>query len=483
MLSKRIVLCVIVLGLVALTASAQVVPTTPSLVKIEGEPLTIHVGADGSFQIFNSAVPGSGQIFPSSCNNTADMGFFARVGTTLIAPDFRGSSHGCGSATGGLGTYTPWGKVGLTGPTGDGSLGSPFTVTVRLAGGGVSVTNTITYVNGQNYFKVKSSISSSGSARVNFFLGADIYLASSDAGLFTYNTDLAAPGGMDCGTTGNRYYIFLIPITPATRFTASGYSDVWSQIGRGVLDNDTTGTTCVDNGAAIEWDNVLGGGTSGEITSAVSFGDIPRIQGLQGFFVSLSPNETKALAGDTLTFDVTTSHSEDAQFNAPLELSVEGIPDGMEATLDHTSVAAPGDGTAKLTVKIGNNVFPMTYRGLSVVATGKNASDEVETHAGSASIEVVCEPPFILSLPASQPQSQTVKKGSPVTIAVHAESTGAAAYQWYRGVAPLVGSPVEGATSAEFTTGPINELQQYWVRVSNACGTADSQTATIIPVD
>src|SRR5688572_33148025 len=41
---------------------------------ISGSPLTIHVADDTSFQIFNAAIPGAGQIFPSDCTSTADMG-------------------------------------------------------------------------------------------------------------------------------------------------------------------------------------------------------------------------------------------------------------------------------------------------------------------------------------------------------------------------------------------------------------------------
>src|SRR5688572_33450236 len=53
---------------------------------ISGSPLTIHVGDDMSFQIFNTAVPGQGQIFPSSCASTADMGVFVDLGGVLYAP-------------------------------------------------------------------------------------------------------------------------------------------------------------------------------------------------------------------------------------------------------------------------------------------------------------------------------------------------------------------------------------------------------------
>ena len=79
--------------------SAPLAPPTLSI--INGNPLTINVASDNSYQIFNSNVGSAGQIFPSSQTTTADMGWFVDINGTLYAPRF--SEHG-GTATGGLGT-------------------------------------------------------------------------------------------------------------------------------------------------------------------------------------------------------------------------------------------------------------------------------------------------------------------------------------------------------------------------------------------
>ena len=57
--------------------------TAPQIVTINGDPLKINVAADGSFQVFNAAVPGSGQIFPTGCN-FGDMGVFEGRRAMLI---------------------------------------------------------------------------------------------------------------------------------------------------------------------------------------------------------------------------------------------------------------------------------------------------------------------------------------------------------------------------------------------------------------
>jgi hypothetical protein len=457
-------------------AGAFAQTASPTVRKIVGDPLTIHFGSDTSFQIFNSAVPGSGQIYPSSCQETADMGVFANIDGTLYAPNFR--NRACGTATSQLGTFTPW-AGSISEIRGNGTSTSPFSVTSRVTapGTGVSIAVTISYVNGQNYFRVRKSISSTTQRNINLYFGADIYLASSDAGIYLYEPQLQAVGGHDCATPST-YNILFIPITAADGYTASRYSDVWRQIGLNSLDNDTAEEGCLDNGASLVWQNALRGRLTNEISSAVSFGDIPPASAFAGFSVSVTPDTVTALPGQVLEFDVTTVHSEDAGFNAPLNLTLSGVPEGMTAELDQTLIPAPGSGHAKLTVKVGPEIFPQLYQTMAVVADSGE-----ERRGGAVKIDVLCDPPFILSLPSSQPQSQTVTRGATARLSVKSERLGAAKYQWYRGPAPLTYTPIAGANSAEYTTPPVNAIEQYWVRITNACGSADSSTATVVPTN
>ena len=99
MLSRSLLLrsLIAVAVLVPAVAFGQTAPSGPQIVTINGNPLKINVAADASFQVFNSAVPGSGQIFPTSCQY-GDMGVFADINGTLFAPALR--THTCGTATG-----------------------------------------------------------------------------------------------------------------------------------------------------------------------------------------------------------------------------------------------------------------------------------------------------------------------------------------------------------------------------------------------
>ena len=79
----------------------------------------------------------------------------------------------------------------------------------------------------------------------------------------------------------------------------------------------------------------------------------------------------------------------------------------------------------------------------------------------------------------SQPQRGTVQSGQPATLRVRADGAGPLRYQWYRGSRRDTSTPMDGATRQDYTTPPLSETTSYWVRVSNAAGSVDSDTATV----
>jgi hypothetical protein len=256
--------------------AAQAAPTFST---ISGNPLQINVGSDNSYQVFNTAAPGLGQIYPSSATETADMGWFVRVGNTLHSPNFGG--HPGGTATGGLGSATPFNEVSLSPVNGAGTTASPFTVSVVNVVGstGLTATKTISYVDGDSYFTERFRLVNLGTSVVQatVFLGSDIFLASSDSGVPYLEPTSSSPGGRTCAGVVPEYTILHIPLTPATRYTAVTYSSVWSQIGQGGNLDNTVATGCIDNGAALQWDVTIQPGGSATILAGTSFGPVPPI--------------------------------------------------------------------------------------------------------------------------------------------------------------------------------------------------------------
>jgi hypothetical protein len=77
------------------------------------------------------------------------------------------------------------------------------------------------------------------------------------------------------------------------------------------------------------------------------------------------------------------------------------------------------------------------------------------------------------------PRNQTVSAGQTATLSVTATGTEPLSYQWYAGQRGDTTALVTNATAASYTTPPLTSAASYWVRVSNAADSADSQTATV----
>jgi hypothetical protein len=235
----------------------------PATVTIAGSPLTVVVGGDTSMQVYNTNVPGTGQFYPPDCTagQTADSGIFATIGGLVYGPDF--DNHPCGSASN---TYVPWTPVSLSPVTGTGTGADPFTVVIVVSAGatGVQLTETLTYVNGASLTTASLVFSNSSQAAVTFdaFIGGDLYLADNDRGFATATPSHAGGRGADANCLPLQYVISFDGTTPAQRYSANGYSQVWDEISAGLLSNTTAGS-CLDNGAALQWvgRTVLPGGT------------------------------------------------------------------------------------------------------------------------------------------------------------------------------------------------------------------------------
>jgi hypothetical protein len=253
-------------------------PLAPATVTITGSPLTIVVGNDTSLQVYTSSIPGSlGQFYPPDCTagETADAGTFAGIAGVVYGPDFE--NHPCGSAAN---TYTPWTTVSMTPLTGTGSAGDPFTVVIVANAGatGVVLTETLTYVNGDPLATISLSFvqpppptaPAAPATTVDAFVGSDLFLASSDRG-FSFGAATGAGGhGADSSCNQLQYTITWLGTTPASAWTAQGYSLVWGEISAGHLDN-TVDPTCIDNGASLEWTGLNVTGTPVVIGTGVSF--------------------------------------------------------------------------------------------------------------------------------------------------------------------------------------------------------------------
>ena len=110
--------------------------------------------------------------------------------------------------------------------------------------------------------------------------------------------------------------------------------------------------------------------------------------------------------------------------------------------------------------------------GTTAIAGG--SYDDSKTGAAWVFVTTGCTSPSI----TAQPQSPTIQSGQTATLSVTTTGTPELTYQWYQGNAGDTSAPV-GGNASTFTTPPLTATTSFWVRVTNACGTADSAAATI----
>jgi hypothetical protein len=159
----------------------------------------------------------------------------------------------------------------------------------------------------------------------------------------------------------------------------------------------------------------------------------------------------------TTTTDVTLSSTTDG--------------DDLLASITPFVIKQGNSGNAVLTI----HTTPTTRAGVHAITI--TADDGTTNSSATVFIEVLCDPPFILGI--DQPRSSTVSPGRPALLSVKASGSGPFTYQWFTGASGLVNFPLAGGTTANFTTSALNDTTSYWVRVTNPCGSADSQTTTI----
>jgi len=99
--------------------------------------------------------------------------------------------------------------------------------------------------------------------------------------------------------------------------------------------------------------------------------------------------------------------------------------------------------------------------------------------AGTKIYQSAFAPPGIADV-GTQPAGRFVVPQQSVSLSVVAAGTPPFSYQWYAGSSGATGSPVEGATEATFQTPALEVSAKYWVKVTNALGSANSDAASLV---
>jgi uncharacterized repeat protein (TIGR01451 family) len=228
-------------------------PTTSNTSIASPGPLTsIFLGDELSAQIAHSGDTDY-EVYPPD-TIPGDYGTFLFLGGVLYSPDF--ADHG-GTATDSIGTYTAYTPVSQSGVTGSGTSGDPYAVTTVASVGttGLSVTQTDSYVVGDEFYRTDMVFTNSTNAPISAVLyrAMDCYLGGSDSGY-----GVVSGGAVGCAVNANNSpparIEELVPITSGNAYYEAFYDDVWAAIGAHTAFNNTC--QCdnqIDNAAGVSW--------------------------------------------------------------------------------------------------------------------------------------------------------------------------------------------------------------------------------------
>jgi hypothetical protein len=213
------------------------------------------------------------ELYPAAVK-PGDCGTLLFVAGTLFAPNF--AAHDSTSATG-IGASTAFTPVSQTAVAGTGSAASPFKVTTVADAGasGVRITQTDSYVAGQESYRTDTTLRNAGAAPASgvLYRAGDCYLQDSDTGFGFVDP---AAGAVGCSINANNAPAGRIeqwyPITRPNQYMQARYSDVWGHIATHTpFPNTTRATESIDNGAGISWGFSLPPGASATYAHYTTF--------------------------------------------------------------------------------------------------------------------------------------------------------------------------------------------------------------------
>ncbi len=279
----------------------------------------------------NCAVNHTGDTAGEFFGNTA-CGTFVVAGGTLFGPT---SVPAGGSAS----PRTSWTQISQSAVLGTGTSADPFRVTTVADAGatGIRVTETDSYVTGQEAYRTDVALSNSGNASqsVIVYRAGDCFLQNSDSGFGRVDT---VTGAVACTTsqTGGRIEQWF-PITPGSHYYEAGFSEVWARIGAQLPFPDTCRCADnIDNGAGLSWSLTIPTGQSLTVSHFTTFSPL----GLAPLSTTKTADAATATGGAADGYTITVSNP-----NATAA-TLNSITDTLPAGFSYTAGSTTGATTA-----------------------------------------------------------------------------------------------------------------------------------------
>jgi uncharacterized repeat protein (TIGR01451 family)/LPXTG-motif cell wall-anchored protein len=378
-------------------------PINAAVITTPGPLTRVQTGAD-----LNCAISHAADSTPAFFADTA-CGTFLAVDGTLFGPDLLRPET---TAPKPRSAYT---RVRQPAVTGSGSFTDPHkqVTEVGLGATGLSITQTDSYVAGQESYRTDITVANAGplSRTALLYRAGDCVLGDSDEGFGSVNTvtgAVACVGGEDMGAgfiATPRTQLWY-PISPGSHHYEDVYDKVWARIGSQLPFPDLCAvcTTYEDNAAGLSWAITVPAGGSVTRSHLTTFS----VLGVMPLTATLSSQSPTAAAGSVATYTIIVDNPNELTVN--LNSIVVTLPAGFSYVPGSTSRITNLDPTITgqlLTWRgpIEMNSFNLIALDFSVRVAAvpgdylNEASADAGPHAvvpGSASITVVAGPDVVV---------------------------------------------------------------------------------------
>jgi len=318
----------------------------PQVITSAGPLTNIYITNDLNCQVAHLGDPGF-EFFPNDMQLGA-CGTFLTVGGTLYGPAIVPAG---GNAT----PRTPWTPASQTLVTGSGTSSDPFKIVTVVAAGttGITVTETDSYVVGQEVYRTDVRLDNSGaSARaVLLYRAGDCFLggvgSAGSGNDFGFGQIGSPAGAIAClgqsspptspPTPGSRIEQW-VPITGGSHFYETTFTAGWLKIGQQLPFPDTCDcNTFEDNWAGLSWAATVAAASSTTISHLTVFSPL----GITPLATTKTADSATASSGtaDGYTITVTNSNA----FAVVLNSVFDDLPTGFSYTLGSTTGVTTSD--------------------------------------------------------------------------------------------------------------------------------------------
>jgi len=304
------------------------------------------------------------------------------IGGSIYGP----SSIPAGNSPGG---YTP---VSQSAVTGTGTNVDPYRIVtvVDVATTGLRITETDSYVVGQEAYRTDVQVANTGSQSASAILyrGGDCFLQNSDEGFGSIGNPAGAVAcvapadpndpGAGPGTRIEQW----IPLTSGSHYYEAFYGDVWSAMDAMTNFPDTCDcATYQDNGAGLSWSLSIPAGGSQTVSHLTNFSPTGNL----ALTTTKTADQSSATAGGQDGYTITVSNPNESIVQ--LGSITDTLPAGFTYTAGSSTGATTADPTVAGQVLTWAGPFPVAAGGTLTLHFGVTVSTASGTYTNDVSVD------------------------------------------------------------------------------------------------